>query len=158
MSLYDEKKQMYADYCKEIEKFYEEPPVGMNIDDDFRAYTGTKDCSWRNIFAKDGTLAGFLVIGKGGHFCHENASRAICEAYVKPEYRGQGLMTEEASGYLSRHPGTFSLLILKKNDYAKAYWEKVFRNAGFKPVELSSSDISDDIVGEVDLYGFFRNR
>lgn len=161
MSLYDEKKQLYLDYCKELAVYYDDPSSAMTEEEAesaFEEYITSEDCSWRNIFAEDGNLAGFLIIGKHGRFCHPDAMRSISEAYIKPEYRGKGLMKAEAGGYLSRHPGVFALLVLKKNRAAKGFWKHLFKIQNFSPIYLDDSYVEPDIQNDAELLGYAFNH
>lgn len=142
MSLYEEKHALYRKYVNELDSFRETP---LNLSDQecreiCDRYIRTKVSSWHNIFvpASSGKsdLVGFLIIGKGYPEKHPDALRSVAQAYVLPEYRGKGLMTAAMKDYLTRHRGTYSLLILKGNEYAAGFWKRFFEKEGYYETTL----------------------
>lgn len=144
MSLYDEKQKLFEDYIKELE-IYKGAPIYRNNDDISRgcdAYMCSTDASWKNIHTDDGkTLAGFLIIGKSGTEKHPDSDFSIAEAYITPTFRHKGLMSGSVQDYVGRHPGTYSLLVYKRNRYALQYWNDIFACIGYTPVSLPEIDL-----------------
>ena len=64
-----------------------------------------------------------------------NYEITIFEAYIKPEYRNQGIMTQQIS-YIVNHP-IFSkkrvcLFVLDQNKIALSIWELLFKKLNFR--------------------------
>lgn len=158
MGIYAEKHRLYRDYCHELDGFRKAPLMAddAKIDEWCEEYIAGRDSTWLNIFAPDGKLAGFLIIGKAGNEKHPDAAYGISQAYIAPEYRGQGLMTEAVNGYLKEHKGIYGLLVIKGNTYAYEFWEKTFKTAGYRSYALDVKyvvDNGDDLI----LLGFIPN-
>lgn len=146
MSLYTDKHRLYQEYVKELNTF--RPGFEMSEEEAREScdqYISSKDCTWKNIFAPDtGELVGFLIFGKSGNEKHPDTDRSIAEAYVTPACRRQGLMSAAVRDYESRHSCRYSLLVIEGNAYAKKYWQKLFADMGYRPVELDDSCVMAD--------------
>lgn len=155
MGIYLEKHELYREYAKELDRFRNIP---INASEEkvrqwCDAYIEDIECSWKNIFSKTGELAGFLIIGKSDIEKHPDADYGIAQAFVASKYRRQGLMSETVKDYIHRHPGTYSLLVLKNNNYAKEFWKKVFLSENYRKADLDTGYVNtngDDLV----LLGF----
>lgn len=84
---------------------------------------------------------GFLVIGEFPE-CHPDTNYYIAEAYIKPNYRKQHIMSEVVLDYIKTYGGKYSLFIASKNDAAKQFWNDVFEKAEYMPIELSKEPIA----------------
>ena len=147
MSLYDQKQKLYMDYIKVLNTYRRGGEPVMSQDDakdicDF--YVNTDDAKRINIFADDGELAGFLIIGKHNKEVHKDADYAVAQAYIDPKYRHQGLMTEAVEDYVGNHPGVWSLLVMQRNNYAKEFWPNLFEKLGGRSIPMDMSDVVDD--------------
>ena len=154
MGLYNDKHRLFADYVDELNAFR---PGNEILPDDARElcdhYISSSDCTWKNIFAEDtGELIGFLIIGKAGEEKHPDAERSMKEAYVVPEYRRKGLMKAVIVDYESRHHSTYSILVQPANEDALHFWEKVYTDMNYKPIELDASKI--EVAEEMVLLGY----
>lgn len=166
MSIYEQKHNLYRDYCKELEQYKEKSDTESEFQTDNHSnvdiwcddYINDKNCTWKNIFDDaSGELAGFLIIGKGGSEKHPDADYGIAQAYVNPAFRNQGLMTKMIKEYLEKHKGIYSLLVINQNLYALSFWKKTFANAGYHPVNLDDKyviDPDDNLI----LLGFAPNK
>lgn len=147
LSVYEEKHVLYQKYLKELDTFREEPlrlseKVCRKICD---YYIQSKFSSWHNIYdLENGNFVGFVIIGKEFPEKHRDSLRSVAQAYVLPEYRKKGLMTAAVSDYMTRHRGTYSLLILKGNEYAAGFWKRLFEKEGYTEVSLSPSAAEDN--------------
>ena len=154
MSMYDEQLALYRAYMLELDGFRETPAFTNDADviADFEAYRNSSECSWHNVF-DNGTLVGFLIIGKSGRFVHPDSIRSVREAYVLPSYRGRHLMRDVLGDYMTRHTGVYSLLVLRRNRFALHYWPACFASLGYRPCILSTDCVrsnGDDLI----LLGF----
>ena len=154
MTVYEEKQELYRRYVNELEQYAPLPCRNTaEIREDCDYYINTPGAAWINIFDPEtDKLAGFLIIGKSPEEKHFQTERSIAQAYILPKYRRRGLMTKAVKDYVSRHRTTYSLLVLKKNTYAAAFWENLFGKMGYRPMEIFEMDImdKDDII----QYGF----
>ena len=152
MTVYDTKKYLFSQYCIELSQI--QPGLSMDsktIKENCNTYISSKDCSWRNVYC-GGELVGFLIIGKSGIEKHPDSDYAIAEAYILPGHRGMGLMTAAVHEYVGAHPGTYSILVLQDNAYAKHFWTKLFNNLGYHAVPLNRDFLRDGDA--VELFGF----
>ena len=100
---------------------------------------------WLHIKDAQGNEVGQLLIGIAPN-CHPDADYYIEEAFVEKAARRNGIMTKAASEFIKDHPGTYCYFVLTKNELAKAFWEKVFTDAGYAPVTLRDVGAGDDSV------------
>lgn len=153
MSLYEEKHALYRKYVEELDKFRKKPlrlseKECRQICDD---YIQSKNSSWHNIYdPESGDFVGFVIIGKNYPEKHRDSLRSVSQAYVLPQYRERGLMTAVMSDYLTRHRGTYSLLVLKENKYAAGFWKRFFEKEGYYETTLYPPINVDETV----MYAF----
>ena len=132
MFIYEQKKQLYRDYCTELNLYRDDFISESQADNMSDYYINSDNVKWINIFC-DKDLAGFLIIGKKIPDRDENADYTIAEAYIAPEYRRQGLMRKAVLDYMGRHSGIWSLSVLKRNSYAIRYWWDLLLEEHLKP-------------------------
>ena len=152
MSLYEEKHALYRKYVEELDKFRKKPlrlseKECRQICDD---YIQSKNSSWHNIYdPATGNLVGFVIIGKNYPEKHRDSLRSVSQAYVLPQYRKKGLMSEVMSDYLTRprHKGVYSLLVLEGNRYAAGFWRRFFRKEGYVETTLWPEGVGDREAG-----------
>lgn len=155
MGIYADKHRMYRDYCRELDRFRKNPLAAADaeIDKWCEEYISSRYSTWQNIFSDDGKPVGFLIIGKAGNEKHPDAAYGISQAYIAPEYRGKGLMTDAVLRYVGEHKGIYGLLVIRGNTYAYDFWRKTFKMAGYRPYSLDAgcvADNGDDLI----LLGF----
>lgn len=154
MSLYEDKHKLFANYRKELDKFYGSESSPDEVRKACDEYINSKKCTWKNIFDPDTNhLVGFLIIGKEPPERHYQTDRCIDEAYVLPEYRGRGLMTAQIKDYESRHRCRWGYFVVQGNEYAREYWEWIFREMEYRPVELDGTAVIDH-DGLLELFGW----
>lgn len=123
---------LYGEYIRILEQINEGPIC--EVWEAFHSVYSAAYTEWIDIM-QGGTPVGFLVIGYGDN-CHPDADYYIEEAFVSSEYQRQGLMTKTIEEYITAHNGTYCYFTLRKNQYAKEFWEKIFRKLGYTPVTL----------------------
>ena len=136
----DERTEMYIAYCKELDK-YDDAPGMFRKDpaDVVRKYSEDPDVTWRDIVCC-GEIAGFLVtltVGKPRPITH------VAEAYVKPEYRGRGLMRKAVADAL-KDAQDVSREVYKQNP-ATTFWKKVMAECGYECVRECNFFLNDSL-------------
>ncbi len=84
--------------------------------------------------------------------CHPDADWFLREAYIRPEFRRQGLMRKTLLMRLRSHPGRYCLFIMENNTPAQKCWHSAFQSAGYVPMELRKLAEFKDIT--TTLYSF----
>ena len=158
MSIYEKKHTLYRQYCEELDLFRPIPLAETDavLDNWCDCYISATNCSWRNIFNEENELVGFLIIGKDGCEKHPHADFGIAQAYVDPNYRKNGLMTQAVNEYIEKHKGIYSVLVIKQNEYALNFWNNLFTKAGYVPHELDTRFVNNEDE-ELILLGFAPN-
>lgn len=105
---------------------------------------------WIDIY-KDDVLAGFLLVCLQPTAC-VGCDLAIEAAYVKPEFREQGLMTKAVTSYVTAHPCIWSLVVIRKNTYARKFWLDVFDGLNYE--QIDSLYFIDGLSDGEELFGF----
>ena len=155
MDDFDRRHELYAEYCGELNSFRgeNETPVGMfEMYENCEEYFKAPDCTWHDVFM-DGQIIGFIIVGHHAPYAHPSSDYSICEAYIRPEYRKRGLMTSVVRSVVEDCPGRYSLLVLDNNQYAKAFWNKVFSSMRYVPYDLDM-DCVDSHGDHVCVFGF----
>lgn len=125
-------KKLYESYRSELEG-YRADSIDETVEETLSLYDTPYNA---NILIRDGNqLAGFLIIGESPN-CHPDCDYFICQAYIKPEHRRKGLMTETLRKFIKEHPGTYCLDVLYGNVYARSFWFKFFKRAGYTDIDL----------------------
>lgn len=122
-----ERINMYRDYCNELQQ-YDADPTPWDMRQALGCcenYMRDKAFEWVDIY-QDGVLCGFLVIGYD--LPNHGEGVYICEAYVKPGYRRNGLMSEAVRSKLRSKRGKIYLSIFDKNVYAQEFWGALLRD------------------------------
>ncbi len=142
VATYERKQKLYRDYSIELDQYSKDlaPLTDEEIKRYCDGYINGESSSWKNIFSLDGEIVGFLIIGKEFPEKHKCSDYSISQAYIAPEYRGQGLMTKRVSTYIKTHPGKYSLLVYENNKKALSYWPKLFESIDYKPAKFVSED------------------
>ena len=112
---------------------------------------------WKyKIIQKKNKHIGFVMWGEPLQIHKEQFSyqTAIHEAYIKPEYRHKGIMTEQIN-YIVNHPMFIKrrvcLFVLNQNQLALSIWKKIFNRLNFS----FDGEITRDQDGA--WYGFSRD-
>ena len=143
------REQLYLEYLAEIEKYTERGsfPEGVEERREWaRSYLSDPGCIWIDL-APPGELAiaGFLVVGKHGtEHCHPEADWFVCQSYVRPRYRRQGIMGRAVGGFVDAHAGTYALHVLRRNTAAQAFWATTFLGLGYTMVPMADCSIVAD--------------
>ena len=134
---------LFRDYCQELDKFDQsgkEYPI-TQADAVFNQYERLKRCVIRPI-QKNGENIGFLITVIP---IEENHHLRICEAYIKPEHRNQGLMTQAVKEVLEKPCKDVRFMVFDKNTKALEYWKRIMTGkgyvlAGVYPIEKGLSE------------------
>ena len=85
---------------------------------------------------------GFIVIGSFPE-CHPDADHYIVEAYIQPDYRRKKIMFDKMVDYIQTYGGKYCLFVASKNEIAKEFWNRVFKEVNYVPMALSEDPIPD---------------
>ena len=132
---------MFRDYLLELQET--EGLTYMNdaqILDNFIKIRSNTTEYWRDVYPDQSRrekqdIIGFWVLGANGN-CHPDADYFIAEAYIKPEYRREGIMSDRISDWIKTYGGKFCLFVLSKNEIAKKFWNKLFADLDYEECEL----------------------
>ena len=159
---------MFRDYLQELQEIEEYRYMSDEaiLESYINARSGVTEF-WMDIYPDEADkcaarhtkhdIIGFWILGKNGN-CHPDADYFIAEAYIKPEYRREGIMSDRISDWIKKYRktgnrnGKFCLFVLSKNEVAKKFWKHVFDRCGYKPYKLS--DIADDLNGHLIQLGY----
>lgn len=137
-----EREQMYLDYKRELCAMDGLDGLRAPAEDyllDVRAATKRPDAvEWVPII-KDDREVGFLIITKG-ELAKRGEDYRIEEAYVKPEYRERGLMSEAVKKYLKEHPGKYSMQLMANNHNAAMFWFKLIGKRFYGDIVANAPD------------------
>ena len=141
-----ERLKMYVDYCMELDR-YDMDPEPRNYSKAIEYAMGYMDASdqgrgyrWLDIFHDD-KPAGFLILGYD--LPVHGIGLYICEAYILPELRNRGLMTQAVTKRLLKGNKLY-LTIYDKNTDARQFWANLLKNA---KAELVSEELIDEVAG-----------
>lgn len=137
MSMYSEKHDLFLAYKKETDKFINAETNTEQARNDCDDYINSKEATWKNIFdPESGKMVGFLIIGKEKPHKPVPVERFIIHAYVMPEYRNRGLMTERVVDYESRHHCSYAYLVAEGNKDAIQFWNHLFEKMKYESFSL----------------------
>ena len=126
------RNRMYLDYCRELDRYSrcEHATSAADAAAVAGSYAETPGFEWIDIHAEDTReICGFLIVGRD--LSVHGKGLYICEAYVSPEMRRNGLMAKAAGWVLREHDAPVYLEIYDRNEGAKMFWRKFFRNVGY---------------------------
>ena len=153
MTAYETKQMMYNKYFRELEQYMDDSAKIKGIPDEHiklicDEYINSPNVSWKNIFNDKNEIVGFLLMGKDYEDDYIQSDYFILEAYVLPEWRRKGLMSERMKRYINNHPGKYAALIYTKNKNAATFWNHIFESNGFKAITTNteSTNIQKNIV------------
>ncbi len=145
--LYDQREQLYLQYARELGNYTDSLKEENLSDGDVlkrarRLLPGGEigDCTeWIDI-KKDGKIVGFLIMSTAPD-CHPQTDYFLNQTFVLPEYRKQGLMSTTLKQFISEHPGKkYSIIIHRKNKWARTFWQAFFLTIGYTTMSLSRWD------------------
>ena len=142
---------LYQAYLDELEQYADEP-FDMTADDFEKMYK-PRHYNKKLIF-DDGKLVGFLIIGQKPD-CHPDCDFFICQAYISPEYRNKGLMTNALNEFVNGNKGRYCLDVMFRNHLARAYWFKRFKEMGY--IDITLPFIEHGVTGICETL-FFEER
>ena len=144
MDDFERRHLLYTQYCTELNGFrtHGEQPMNMfEMYNHCEEYFKASECTWHDIHMDD-QIIGFIVMANRVPYVHPECDYAICEAYIIPEYRRRGLMTQVVRSLVEEYPGQYCLLVLDGNEYAKKFWNKVFASMRYEPCDLDDSCVN----------------
>lgn len=134
MTIEDLKRtNLYIEYCKELNRYYNSkwsPATEHESVTTAESYLSDIQFTWHDL-TKDGLLVGFLITARNLIYIH-GKGLYICECYIRPSYRGQGLFRKEIIPMLEDNKHPVYLEILEKNQKAKRMWDHIFKQTGYK--------------------------
>lgn len=134
------KISMYEDYCIELDQY--DPDEGIYPLDQARQVAGdylrrSDEFTWTPIY--DGPQeVGFLITAVNLPFFGDGLY--VCEAYVRPDHRRKGLMTEAVQKMLKKC-SIVHLEVFMANP-AIWFWKDRFHEAGFKEATAEPSPLT----------------
>lgn len=143
------RQRMYLDYKRELCAM---DGVGLRateaeyLQDIFVSETRPDLAEWIPIFHGPDEV-GFLIVTHG-KLLKRGEDYRIEEAYIKPEFRKRGLMTETVRKYLATHPGKYSMQVMVNNPAAARFW---FRLIGKRFLPNAILHTPGDEVETIDL-------
>lgn len=141
--------ELYKEYLSELEKYTPEPFEEGTAEEAIKFYKKNR-IDTKLIFS-DGKLVGFLIVSTLP-YCHPECDYFICQSYLKPEYRGKGLMTGAVVEWVKAHPGKYCLDIIFGNKHAKSFWYRRFWELGYIGIELPFYE--HGVTGVCETLGF----
>lgn len=85
--------------------------------------------------------------------CHPDTDYFLRDAYVRPQYRGNGDMKKALMRWLKLYPGKYNVIVHNNNYPAYHCWQKIFAEAGYEQFELRKLEEFEDVAG-VTMFGF----
>ena len=121
---------MAYDYCKELHSMTGEPlPSVIELHTQYISYIFDSRIVVKKLY-KDCNFVGFVIFEKVEN---EPVEWYLMESYVMPEYRKQGVMARGVYEFIiDHHVKTIGYVTLNENDYANAYWKKLFNEMQMK--------------------------
>ena len=142
---------MFCDYINELQTIKKSKKFNTEeIKKIYNNYINLEHSDWINVLSDEGNLVGFAIIGYYPN-CHPDAEVYISEVYIMPEYRRKRYMHRTITEYIKKNPGTYCLFILNENHNALKFWNQVFSDNGYEPVELADIGAADEHCTQ---YGF----
>ncbi len=141
--LFEIREQLYLQYIRELGS-YSDSLKKENLSDaeviaearNLLPKGASGDCTeWIDI-EKDGKVVGFLIMSKAPD-CHPQTDYFLNQTFVLPEYRKQGLMSSTLKKFIAKHPRKkYSVIILRKNKWARHFWQGFFLTQGYTAMSL----------------------
>ncbi len=143
-NLYEQREALFLKYMRELGTYTESCTEEMLSDEQVlqmardllpegKAGTCTE---WVDIY-KDDKIVGFLIMSSAP-VCHPDTDYLLNQTYILPEYRKQGLMSGALRWFMKKHPrSSYSIVILRKNKWARHFWQSFFDSIGYAPKPLS---------------------
>lgn len=85
--------------------------------------------------------------------CHPDANYFLRDAYVRPQYRGNGAMKKALMRWLKLYPGKYNVIVHNNNYPAYHCWQKIFAEAGYEQFELRKLEEFEEVAG-ITMFGF----
>lgn len=102
------------------------------------------------IFADEKEI-GFVILGLKGQNCHPLCDAFIIHAYVLPEFRKIGYMSNTLHSIFKEYKGVFCYDVLNRNETGKHFWGSFVKKNNFPVIDLE--EVRDD-PGDITLYAF----
>lgn len=117
-------KKMYIDYITELSQYSERLRNDPITDDDIQDINTNPFLIRYFITNEKETPIGFCLMGFGEN-THPGTDWFIAEFYIQPKYRRKGYGKKFMRDFIKTHPGEYCYFVLKENQKAKAFWNKV---------------------------------
>ena len=128
--------RLFSLYLDELRQIQGTLPGNGTNEQRFHDVFNTPHTDWYHLLSDDESVIGFVVIGHGLN-CHPKADYFFAEAYVLPEYRGQGYLHLWVHNFLEiNHVNLVSMFILGQNTHAARVWGHIFASEGFSYCDL----------------------
>ena len=137
IDLFETRHKLYSEYLEELE-FIRGTPFSEPKEEQrqwCQDYLDQPYYTWVDIKQKD-KIIGFLIMGTYPD-CHPDCDYFICQSYVLPGYRGNGLMTKAVTSFIKEHKGYYCLMIIDRNVKAQRFWSRIFTDCNYIRFELS---------------------
>ena len=87
----------------------------------------------------DDTLIGFIFIAVGDD-CPKQFDFYIWDCYIKPEYRGNRIVSDYMHDFISDHLGKYCFFLIDENVSARNMWTNIFNSLGYSEFQFEKSD------------------
>lgn len=142
-------ENMYRDYDQELSLYSERISNNPITTEDFEDVYKNFFLAKMFILNDLGEKIGFCLLGFGDN-THPQTNYYIAEFYISPQYRRSGYGTKAARELFSLLPGKYCYHVLKKNNKAKDFWDRVKNESSYKTLFLrDTSNLTD-----CDFYAF----
>ncbi len=158
-SLSRARKDMYIDYCNELDVYDPHHSDRFSVFSRLsaervcRSYMRRKAFKWIDIYSNNGILIGFLIVARNLRLHGDGLY--ICEAYIIPEFRKNGYMTTEVNRHLQGYEGNVFFEIYDKNNRAINYWTNRMNKHS---ASLLGTNESFSGVEGLTEYHYYKNR
>ena len=133
MSIYETKHHLFKLFVLEHKK------DEMITDEDIRktcdSYLSRQDYTWKNVFAENGELVGFILIAKK-EAAQPYADYYVSGAYILPEYQGKHLLTTVFKEYEEDHQGTWGVMTPICDAKILSFWDKTMTDIGYRKIDF----------------------
>jgi predicted acetyltransferase len=129
---------MLSVYLEELSQYGD-----VNLEYPFLDSYWTDEDRWPYIIEKDGIAAGFALLHTWSQ-SKRGTDFAVAEFYVLPQFRGSGVGQRAYVSLLDRHPGTWELSVMMRNEAAKEFWGRTITAADVTKIE--QFELEDELI------------
>lgn len=146
------KYTLYKEYCLSLGQ-YDKRLLSADSNSIAHEYYLDPQTEWIDIYDEDQPV-GFLIICFHGGDCHPEADYCIAQAFILEEHRRKGLMFNTVSEFLQSHKGIYTLDIIKGNEQAEWFWDKVLEANGAEYIDLPEVR-RKSVCGNLNMRSFY---